>query len=187
MEKEIMQKNLSIINTIKGELPSLSFIEIKNDILGKNYSLSVAYVDEKKSREINKKYRKKNKPTNVLSFSLHQNEGELVLCPAVIKREAKSFNKTFRQFLGFLVIHGMLHLKGMRHGSIMEKAENFYCKKYDKKYFSGHRRRISNYKSRSGRILNGRKIFRNKNKTRIYFGRRCKFTRRIQFWFSNYF
>jgi len=36
----------------------MRFQKLKNDILGKNYSLSIAFVDEKKSREINKKYRK---------------------------------------------------------------------------------------------------------------------------------
>ena len=108
----------------------MRFTKLKNDILGKKYSLSIAYVSEKKSREINKKYRGKNRPTNVLSFSLRKNEGELVLCPDVIKREAKEFDKTFEQFLGFLVIHGMLHLKGLDHGKKMEKLESFYCKKF---------------------------------------------------------
>ncbi|MEK6848510.1 MAG: rRNA maturation RNase YbeY [Nanoarchaeota archaeon] len=129
------------------------FSRIKNDILGKNYSLSIAYVSEKKSRELNKRYRKKDKPTNVLSFALRKNEGELVLCKSVIRREAKNFGKTFPQFLGFLVIHGMLHLKGMEHSSTMEKAE----KKYDQKYFYRHRRRIVHDKSRGRRIHQGRK------------------------------
>ncbi|MEK9181834.1 MAG: rRNA maturation RNase YbeY [Patescibacteria group bacterium] len=130
---------------------------IKNNILGKKYSLSVAFVSEKKSREINKKYRKKDKATNVLSFSLRPNEGELVLCKAVIKKEAENFGKIFRQYLIFLVIHGMLHLKGMRHGSIMEEAENFYYQIYDQKYFNGNRHRVRNDQSRHGRILQGRK------------------------------
>ncbi|MBI2627430.1 rRNA maturation RNase YbeY [Candidatus Nomurabacteria bacterium] len=99
---------------------------LKKDILGKRYSLSIAYVSEKKSREINKKYRKKDKATNVLSFPLRRNEGELVLCKTVIRREAKDFGKTFNQFLGFLVIHGMLHLKGLEHGKKMEKLEEKY-------------------------------------------------------------
>src|SRR3990170_1497796 len=114
----------------------MCFEKLKNDILGKQYSLSMTCVSEKQSREINKKYRKKDKATNVLSFSLRKDEGEIILCPAVIKREAKSFSKTFNQFLSFLVIHGMLHLKGMKHSSTMERAEKFYSKKYDKKYFS---------------------------------------------------
>ncbi len=135
-----MEENFSIINKTKNKLPRLPFLKIKNDILGKKYSLSIAYVSEKKSREINKKYREKNKAPNVLSFSLRKNEGELILCPTVVKREAKDFSKTFDQFLGFLVIHGMLHLKGMTHSSTMNRAE----KKYDEKYFSGNRCRILN-------------------------------------------
>ena len=60
---------------------------IKSDILGKKYSLSIALISAKKSREINKKYRKKDVPANVLSFALHKNEGEILLCPSVIKKE----------------------------------------------------------------------------------------------------
>src|SRR3989338_8469301 len=108
----------------------MRFEKLKNDILGKQYSLSIAYVSEKKSREINKKYRNKDKPANVLSFALRKNEGELILCPAVIKRETKTFGKRFDQLFGFLVIHGMLHLKGLQPCKKMEKLEKFYCKKY---------------------------------------------------------
>jgi len=100
--------------------------KIRNDILGKEYSLSVAYVSEKKSQEINKKYRKKDRATNVLSFALRKNEGELVLCKTLIRKEAKSSGKNFEEWLGFLVIHGMLHLKGLKHGKKMEKLEKKY-------------------------------------------------------------
>lgn len=103
---------------------------IKKDILGKNYELSIAFISENKSRELNKKYRGKDKATNVLSFSLRKNAGELVLCKAVIKNEiknqSKNFDKTFEEWLGFLVIHGMLHLKGLEHGKKMEKLEEKY-------------------------------------------------------------
>jgi probable rRNA maturation factor len=102
------------------------FSIIKNKILGKKYSLSIACVDEKTSKELNRKYRKINKATNILSFPLHKDVGEIILCEAVIKREAKKFSKTFPEFLGFLVIHGMLHLKGHKHGKKMEKEEKKY-------------------------------------------------------------
>jgi len=130
-----------------------NFSIMKNDILGKNYSLSIACVDEKTSREINKKCRNKNKPTNILSFPLRKNMGEIVLCPAVIKKDSKNFGKTFSQFLGFLVIHGMLHLKGLEHSSTMEALEE----KYDQKYFSGNRRGIDDDASRGRRIFKRRK------------------------------
>ncbi len=129
------------------------FQKLKNDILGKKYSLSVTYVSEKKSREINKKYRKKDRATNVLSFSLRKDEGELVLCKAVIKKEAKNFDRKFEEWLGFLVIHGMLHLKGLEHSSTMTRAEE----KYDKKYFSGNRRGVLHDASGGRRVLERRK------------------------------
>jgi len=135
----------------------MRFEKIKDDILGKEYSLSIAYVSVEKSREINKKYRKKDKPTNVLSFSLRKNEGELLLCRDVIKKEAKKMDGKFEDWLGFLVIHGMLHLKGMRHGSTMERAEKEFCKKYYEKYFYRHRYRNKDDTSRGGRVPKRRK------------------------------
>ena len=131
----------------------MEFNRVKNEILGKDYSLSVAFVNAKKSREINKKYRNKNKPTSILSFALSKNTGELILCKEIIKKELKKFNKTFRQFLGFLVIHGMLHLKGMEHSSRMEEAEA----KYDQKYFYRNRRRVVHDAGRGRRIFKRRK------------------------------
>lgn len=126
---------------------------IKNDILGKKYSLSVGYISPKKSQEINKHYRKKDKPTNVLSFALSKTEGEILLCPSVIRKEAENFERTYENFMGYLVIHGMLHLKGHTHSSKMDVAEA----KYDKKYFDRNRRRLNDNSSRSGRILKRRK------------------------------
>ena len=137
------------------------YAKIKNDILGKEYSLSIALIEAKKSREINKKYRQIDTPTNVLSFPLHKNMGEILLCPAVIKKQAKdptkNFGKSYPQLLLFLVIHGMLHLKGMQHSSRMEEAENFYCQKYDQKHFSRNRHRIIQNQGGRGRISKRRK------------------------------
>ena len=126
---------------------------MKNDILGKDYSLSIACVDEKTSRKINKKYRKIDKATNILSFPLRKDMGEIILCPTVIKKGAKKFGKTSDQFLGFLVIHGMLHLKGFEHSSTMEILEE----KYDQKYFSRNRRGLDDNASRGRRISKRRK------------------------------
>ena len=119
-----MKDKFSVLNKTGGKVPGLPLLAMKNDILGKNYSLSLAFLKKNKMKEINKIYRKKNKPTNILSFPLTKTSGEIIICPSVVKSETKKFNKTFRQLSGFLVIHGMLHLKGMTHGAKMEKAEN---------------------------------------------------------------
>ena len=129
-----MSGDFSITNKTKGKLPSLPFVLIKNDILGKKYNLSIVFISLAKSKELNNTYRKINKPTNILSFPLSKKEGEILLCPELVKKETKKFGRNFRELLGFLVIHGMLHLEGMEHSSTMERRENFY----DKKYFSRH-------------------------------------------------
>lgn len=152
-----MDSGFSISKQKGMRLPRLPFADLREDILGKAYDLSVAMVDKKKSREINKKYRSKDKPTNVLSFSLSKTKGELVMCPDLIKEESKNpdknFGKNFRELFGFLVIHGMLHLKGMEHSSRMEKEEE----KYVQKYFSRNRRGVRTNSRGSGRISKGRK------------------------------
>ena len=133
-----MEDNFSIINLTKKKIPELAlptgrqaFLLLKNDILGKNYNLSLAFIGKSEMRKLNKAHREKDKATNILSFPLSKNSGEILICPDVVRTETGKFNKNFRELLGFLVIHGCLHLKGMEHGSTMERAE----KKYDKKYF----------------------------------------------------
>lgn len=157
-----MDDKFSIINTTRTKLAlptgRQAFVLIKNDILGKDYSLSMAFVSAKVSKELNFKYRNKNRPTNILSFSLSPKEGEIILCPSLIKKESKNknknFGKNFKNLLGYLVIHGMLHLDGLEHGDIMDKKES----KYDQKYFGGHRRGLIHDKSRGGRISKRRKL-----------------------------
>lgn len=103
---------------------------MKEAVLGESYELSLVFIGEKKSRELNKTYREKDKVANVLSFPLTPNSGEIFISPAEAQRHAKDFNETFTQFLAHLFIHGLFHLKGMQHGSTMEKAERKIMAKY---------------------------------------------------------
>ncbi|MDD5069042.1 MAG: rRNA maturation RNase YbeY [Candidatus Pacebacteria bacterium] len=99
------------------------FSSLKDKILGKNYDLSLVFIGPKESQSLNNKFRGKNKPTNILSFSLSKTSGEIFITPSVAKKEAPRFGKTFDAFLGQLLIHGLFHLKGMEHGGTMERAE----------------------------------------------------------------
>lgn len=125
-----MQENVSIRNTTKGKLPRLPFVDIKNAILGEKYELSVVFCGSSLSRRLNKTYRGKNKPTNVLSFPLSKKSGEIVIDLARSKKEAPQFNEKFTNFIGFLFIHGLLHLKGLDHGSTMESKEQRFRKMF---------------------------------------------------------
>lgn len=116
-------ESLTITNKTKGKLPRLPFLDMKNAALGKNYELSLVFIGERRSRNLNIAYRNKHKSGNVLSFPLDKKTGEIFICPARSRREAKNFDRSYENFIAFLFIHGLLHLKGMDHGSTMERAE----------------------------------------------------------------
>ena len=93
--------------------------------------VSVAVVGNKRMKAINKKYRKKNSATDVLSFPMvpifpnkNQDFGEIIICPKQIRK--KYFLRT--------VIHGSLHLFGYDHKTKkeernMKKKEDYHLKK----------------------------------------------------------
>lgn len=125
------EKTFEITNMTKGRLPGLPFANIKEAVIGKKYKLSLVIIGDARSKSLNKKYRKRNKPANVLSFPLEKGEGEIFINPTEASRDAKKFAMTTKNFIGFLFIHGLLHLKGMRHGSKMEYKERAYRKKFN--------------------------------------------------------
>ena len=58
-------------------------------------------------------FRGKNKPTNILSFEYSKTSGEIVIQLDCVKKDAPKFGLPYTKFLGFLFIHGLLHLKGI--------------------------------------------------------------------------
>ena len=122
--------NFTITNKTKNTLPSVSFALMKDVVLGKKYSLSLVFVGNKKSQELNNSYRGKNKPTNILSFPLDKTTGEIFINLSLAKKESPRFDRKPTNFVAFLFIHGLMHLKGMTHSSTMEKAEAKLRKKF---------------------------------------------------------
>jgi rRNA maturation RNase YbeY len=121
---------LSIANLTKGKHPSLPFVNIKEAILGKNFELSLVFVGDAVSKKLNRTYREKNKPTNVLAFPLSKNSGEIFINLPLARTEAPKYNSNFKKHVLYLLIHGLLHLKGHRHGSKMDKAEFAFLNKF---------------------------------------------------------
>lgn len=97
---------------------------MKEKILGKRYDLSVAVVDAKRMRLANLTFRKKNIPTDVLAFPYSPSSGEILLHIPSVKESAKRFSLPHREYLKFVFIHALLHLKGHVHGRTMEKLED---------------------------------------------------------------
>ncbi len=118
----------TISNKTKGKLPRLPFVSIKNEILGKDYQLGLTLLNAKEQQKINLQTRGKDETTNILSFVLTKETGEITVDPDKIKKDAPLFDMSYTQFFKFLFIHGCLHLKGFEHSSKMEKLEQKYLK-----------------------------------------------------------
>ena len=91
---------------------------------GAGREIGVSVVGPAESRRLNVRYRGKDKPTNVLSFPVAEAPGvgaeprplgDLVICPQVLRSEAREQKKTLRAHWAHLVVHGSLHLIGYDH------------------------------------------------------------------------
>jgi probable rRNA maturation factor len=103
---------------------------MKNIVLGKKYVLSLVIAGDTRSRTLNERYRGKTYIPNVLSFPLDDSNGEIFLNLKQAKREHKARGESYEYFVALLVIHGMLHLNGMAHGSTMEEQEQRLLRKF---------------------------------------------------------
>ena len=90
--------------------------------------IALRVVGRAEGRRLNNRFRRKNYPTNVLSFPYGGGSGDVVLCHPVIAREARAQGKSLRAHYAHLVVHGVLHLRGHDHlrkadAARMERAE----------------------------------------------------------------
>ena len=87
----------------------------------KQCSVSIVFADDAFVQTLNRDYRGKDKPTNVLSFPLPEVKapmrpmGDIVLAFETVKRESEEQQKTLEEHLTHLLIHGALHLSGYDH------------------------------------------------------------------------
>ena len=112
-------------------------LEHENNTL--DFELSIFFTDNETIRNLNSKYRKIDKATNVLSFSMREGEkfpfqnilGDVVISLEKAEEEAKKENLKIKDKIVILLIHGILHLLGYDH--VLDKdylltynKENFY-------------------------------------------------------------
>ncbi|NKB34261.1 MAG: rRNA maturation RNase YbeY [Pseudomonadales bacterium] len=104
---------------------------LKGIAVDSNYSISLRFVEESESGELNKNYRGKEKPTNVLSFPANFPDelaeslefrplGDIIVCPQIIQDEAEQQGKTLNAHWAHMLIHGALHLSGFDHSNESE-------------------------------------------------------------------
>jgi len=107
-------QNLTSTRIPKKKLEYLAKTILKKKWAGHN--VSVVLVDPRRMRQLNRVYRGKDKPTNVLSFPGGKEAlGEIVLCPSVIRKDALEYKISFQRAVSWMFVHGLLHLLGYDH------------------------------------------------------------------------
>ncbi len=103
----------------------------------KPLEISLSFVSSTKIQALNQRYRHKNRPTDVLSFSSREADlpqalqtqslswGDVVVCPAYAKQEAKRRGLSLREELVRLIVHGVLHLAGYDHTTEADELKMF--------------------------------------------------------------
>ncbi|ARJ49882.1 rRNA maturation RNase YbeY [Staphylococcus lutrae] len=89
--------------------------------------VSVTFVDKAEIQAINREYRNKDKVTDVISFAFEEQEdifegiemprvlGDIIICTDVAQEQAEQYQHSLERELGFLALHGFLHLLGYDH------------------------------------------------------------------------
>jgi probable rRNA maturation factor len=110
----------------RAELERWALRALAKDVRGE---LTLRIVDERESAELNSRYRGKKGPTNVLSFSADAPAaggdellpyGDVVICAAVVAREAREQGKPLAAHWAHMVVHGALHLQGFDHENVRD-------------------------------------------------------------------
>ncbi|MFT4412676.1 rRNA maturation RNase YbeY [Fredinandcohnia humi] len=123
-------------NTIK----DLLFLAAEKEGVTEGSEVSITFVDNDRIQEINRDYRDKDQPTDVISFAMEEmGEGEIEIVgedlPTILgdiiisipraKEQADDYGHSFMRELGFLSIHGFLHLLGYDHETPEEEEVMF--------------------------------------------------------------
>ncbi len=122
----------TVYKTIRKRHPSVPFANISKALLPKDYELSTVLIGDALGKRLNQEHKGRDYPTNVLSFPLNNLSGEIFINVRRAEREAGKFGHSKSKHLTYLFIHGCLHLAGHSHGSIMDKLEQKYLKKFTK-------------------------------------------------------
>ncbi|RZJ30082.1 MAG: rRNA maturation RNase YbeY [Brevundimonas sp.] len=120
VEDEAWSAALPEVEAVVSRAASAALGALKGDIV-------ILLADDEAVREINARFRDRDRPTNVLSFpaaeSAFPHLGDLTLAYGVCAREAGEQGKTLSDHLSHLIVHGVLHLLGRDHEDDAEAEE----------------------------------------------------------------
>ena len=100
-------------------------IRCTSAVYPKNTEISVVFVPSGEMRNLNKRFKSIDEPTDVLSFpgfyDLTGVLGDIVICPDVAKKQAEELGHSYEREIAFLTAHGLLHLLGYSHSTPEEE------------------------------------------------------------------
>lgn len=91
----------------------------------RSFDVSIAFISSSHMRKANRQYRGVDRVTDVLSFGLAPQSGELLLSYDQARKQAKQMQHSVRDEVTFLIVHGMLHLFGHDHEQPSEAKKMF--------------------------------------------------------------
>lgn len=104
---------------------------------GRDAEISVTFVDNEKIHALNKEYRGVDRPTDVLSFPMEDEDfddgecavlGDIVLSPEQAAKQAAEYGHSFEREVCFLTVHSMLHLLGYDHETGPEDEKDMFAR-----------------------------------------------------------
>lgn len=123
---------LHIYNHTRQRIPERIFLDLLRHaeklLPRKRFSIELSLVGYKKMTELNKRYHRKNRPTDVISLSYFGKKmrdtfiGEIFICLPYAKKQAKQIRQSLNEELRFLFIHGLLHIFGYDHKKPRDEA-----------------------------------------------------------------
>lgn len=89
-----------------------------------NDDLAIVFTDAKKIKKLNREYRKRDEPTDVLSFPAGEkgDMGDIFICTSIARKKAVARGDDHESYLKLLVVHSVLHLGGYDHHTEKESA-----------------------------------------------------------------
>lgn len=129
--QKVMHIDITIENKTSFEIPSKKVIKaailevLESKKITSDVILGLEIVEKKEIKKLNKKFRKKDEPTDVLSFPIHEVTpkvedhpillGDIVICPEVLKANANKYSVSIEDEFIKLIQHSTLHLLGYHH------------------------------------------------------------------------
>ena len=97
---------------------------------GRTGKINLVLVEDREIRELNRKFRRIDRATDVLSFNMDEDGvlGDIAISTETAARNAKRYRVSLKREMKRLVVHGVLHILGYDHGEEMKNAEKVYQK-----------------------------------------------------------